>query len=619
MLNISHITNFAPKFYYKYLIYISIPIFILLFFGCKLKDTQTKSISYSTDTAFIHQSIKKANSFKQINFDSLFFYGNLALQKSIAVHYKFGEAKSLHVVATYYRRKGNYPLALNYAQQVANICDSLKKIKDFVEAKFLLANIYKEMGGEKGVVSYLDEALKQAKEASKISTQNNYKVGEIAALNMQGIILKDIANNNGQKQLYDTVFNFYRKAIELIRLSGENNEDLQKLHNNIAQIYYLHYKNYAKALAHLDTSTKMNLKENTPLGLTYNYDATSSTYLAMGNYDLANEYGHKMLALSQSLKTPFRVLDAYNVLLRTNKEMGRNDSALYFMEKATALNDSMNNLKKTAQIAEMQTKYETQKKEDEILKLNITNKSKNKRLFFASGLALLLLGISSIFLIQKKRLQKQKKVISEQSDRLQWMMKELHHRVKNNLQIVSSLLNLQTYRLKDEESISAIKESQLRVQAMSLMHQRLYQVDDVSLVNFKLYLTDLIETLMKSYGIDSDNFKLNLTIENEMLDVDTVMPMGLLVNEIITNAFKYAYTDIKHPSLTISLKNNDKQLQLHVADNGIGMNNAVASSNGFGKKLISALTKQLKATCKVQANNGTHYDILIPYQQNKAA
>jgi prolyl oligopeptidase len=95
------------------------------------------------------------------------------------------------------------------------------------------------------------------------------------------------------------------------------------------------------------------------------------------------------------------------------------------------------------------------------------------------------------------------------------MMKELHHRVKNNLQIVSSLLSLQTYRLKDEESVSAIRESQLRVQAMSLIHQRLYQVDDVSLVNFKLYLDDLVETLMRSYGYGADDFDLLIKVDKE--------------------------------------------------------------------------------------------------------
>lgn len=178
------------------------------------------------------------------------------------------------------------------------------------------------MGGEKGVASYLAEALKQAKEAGIISQQNTYGEGVVGSLNMQGIILKDIANASGEKNLYDTVFNLYKQGIELISKTGEGKVDLPKFHNNIAQIYYLHYKNYPKALAHLDSAMQLNIASNLQLGLTYNYDAISSTYLGMGKYDLVNEYGHKMLALSQSLKTPFRVLDAYNVLLRANKEMG---------------------------------------------------------------------------------------------------------------------------------------------------------------------------------------------------------------------------------------------------------------------------------------------------------
>ena len=181
----------------------------------------------------------------------------------------------------------------------------------------------------------------------------------------------------------------------------------------------------------------------------------------------------------------------------------------------------------------------------------------------AAGLLLLLL---SIVWVQKRKSQQQKQKISQQSEKLQWMMKELHHRVKNNLQIVSSLLNLQTYRLKDEESISAIKESQLRVQAMSLMHQRLYQVEDVSMVNFKLYLDDLVDTLMKAYAYGSDDFDLSINIKKEFLDVDTVMPMGLLVNEIVTNSFKYAYKEVLRPSLSISMGATDKQLELKMKE-----------------------------------------------------
>ena len=197
-------------------------------------------------------------------------------------------------------------------------------------------------------------------------------------------------------------------------------------------------------------------------------------------------------------------------------------------------------------------------------------------------------------------------------------MKELHHRVKNNLQIVSSLLNLQSYRLKDEESKAAIKESQLRVQAMSLIHQRLYQVQNVSMVNFKFYINDLAEMLMKAYGYSPDDFDLQVNIEKELLDVDTVMPLSLLVNEVITNAFKYAYRGIQRPLLKIGLKQDARQLYLSIADNGPGMPTGI-NSNGFGKQLVKALTKQLKASYTLDVTKGTLYLFTIPYLEDKIA
>lgn len=283
------------------------------------------------------------------------------------------------------------------------------------------------------------------------------------------------------------------------------------------------------------------------------------------------------------------------------------------------LADSLNNLEKTAQIAEMQTKYEAGKKDAHIEELTELNEVKNQRFWLLAGASLVLAALLFVVWNQKKKSQRQQKMIAEQSERLQWMMKELHHRVKNNLQIVSSLLNLQSYRLKDEESVSAIKESQLRVQAMSLMHQRLYQVEDVSMVNFKLYLTDLTETLMKAYGYNSDEFDLTIDIEKEMLDVDTVMPMGLLVNEIITNSFKYAYKEVKRPALRIQLAGKDKNLVLDIADNGPGIQSADTTKAGFGTKLISALSKQLKATYTVDHSAGTAYSFTIPYTHKKVA
>jgi two-component sensor histidine kinase len=341
----------------------------------------------------------------------------------------------------------------------------------------------------------------------------------------------------------------------------------------------------------------------------------------MKDYGRAKEYAHKMLAVCEELKAPHRMVNAYRQLTRITKRMKEYDSALYYKELNVWIADSLSNVEKSGQIAEMQEKYEAKEKESQISLLSESNKTQLQRIWILGGAALLLAVLAGAFVWQNRRLTMQKKKIASQSERLGWMMKELHHRVKNNLQIVSSLLSLQTYRLKDEESISAIKESQLRVQAMSLIHQRLYQVQDVSMVNFKLYLDDLVETLMKAYGYGPDDFDLSVNIDNELLDVDTVMPMGLLVNEIITNSFKYAYKDVSRPLLTINMKSEEQQLQLTIADNGPGMN-ATGANNikpGFGKKLIDALTKQLRANYTVSSTQGTVYSFTIPYSNEKAA
>jgi two-component sensor histidine kinase len=125
---------------------------------------------------------------------------------------------------------------------------------------------------------------------------------------------------------------------------------------------------------------------------------------------------------------------------------------------------------------------------------------------------------------------------------------------------------------------------------------------------------------MRAYGYGTDEFDLSINIEKEFLDVDTVMPLGLLVNEIITNSFKYAYHDVTRPLLKIHLTNGDQQLKLEVRDNGPGLQTVAngGSSSGFGKKLIDALSKQLKATYSVNSSGGTVYQFTIPNKDKVA-
>lgn len=597
---------------------------LLLVVACKNSNDYNNQVSAAPslkDTVSINNLLKKARTFNQSNFDSMRYYAVKAQVMAEAVQWKEGIARAQAIECNYQRKKGNYAGAISIGLSVLKMYDSLNLWKEEIALKNYIADIYKEMGGEKGTVEFLRKGLELSKEAQAIAENKNYILGIVSTLNEQGIILRDLSGIANRQDLMDSAFVLYQQGIRLVEESGEAEDEQVKLYNNIAQVYNEHFKDYPMALSFLKKAIEFNTARNNQNGLTYNYDVTSYVYQNMGNFDSADHYGHKMLALSKKLKAPYRMVNAFLVLTNANKKANRNDSALYYYEQSVALADSMNNLERSGQITEMQTKYETEKKEVEIASLNSVNKIRSQRLWIAGGIAALFAIAVLISVMQNRRLQKQKKQITAQSDRLKWMMKELHHRVKNNLQIVSSLLNLQTYRLKDEESISAIKESQLRVQAMSLIHQRLYQVDDVSKVNFKLYLDDLVDTLMRSFGFNSTDFDLQIHVEKEFLDVDMVMPMGLLVNEILTNSFKYAYKETKHPLLHISLLSVNQQFQLEIKDNGPGLNwdAGEPSKPGFGKKLIDALSKQLKAVYSVDNSLGTAYHFNIPQQEEKAA
>ncbi len=597
-----------------------------LFFSCTSKkaspvDKEKLTAPVSSDTGKINGIISKALAFNQTDGDSLCYYADMALQQATAISFREGVANATSAMAACNRKKGDFSAAVSLFLSAINMFDSLGLKQQRIDAQLLLANVYKEIGGEKGTTEYLQKGLMLSEKSEIEARSVNYITGMVNSLSMQGIILRDTWKLDNSNHGMDSAFTKYENALQLIQQTGQAKEQLGKLYNNISQVYNERDKNYPVALSYLQKAVAFNTEKNNLNSLSFNYGNISNVYLGMGNVRQAHEYATKMLDVCNRLKSPHRMLNAYLTLHKLNKQLGHFDSALYYHELFVVVSDSITNVEKAGQVAEMQTRFETARKELEIARLSKSDKENKQRIMQVAVVAAILSLLLGASLWLYRRLQGQKKQIDEQSSRLQWMMKELHHRVKNNLQIVSSLLNLQTYRLTDSESISALKESQLRVQAMSLIHQRLYQAEDVSLVNFKFYINDLVETLMKAYGYTADEFDLDLQIGRELLDVDTVLPMGLMVNEIITNAFKYAYTEERRPLLIISLQDEGSQLKLEIADNGPGMPiiNNQYKSKGFGKSLIDALTKQLKASYTVDGTAGMAWRFNIPYTKQQAA
>lgn len=211
----------------------------------------------------------------------------------------------------------------------------------------------------------------------------------------------------------------------------------------------------------------------------------------------------------------------------------------------------------------------------------------------------------------KEKTEKQNEVILEALQEKELLVSEIHHRVKNNLQIINSLLMLQAKSIKDEESIKAFEESQFRIQTMAMVHQKLYQDSDSLSVDIRTYVSDLSNIILKSYSI-SDQIEVENDIDDIRLDIDTVISLGLIINELMTNSIKYAFDSIKSPKIVFEFKLFEKDLVFVYKDNGIGFKSQEVINQSFGLKLVKLLSKKMKSTPEfIHQENGVEIRFLI--------
>ena len=228
--------------------------------------------------------------------------------------------------------------------------------------------------------------------------------------------------------------------------------------------------------------------------------------------------------------------------------------------------------------------------------------------------SLIFLVLLIIIFIQFVRQKRTSNIIRHQALDMNILMKELHHRVKNNLQIISSLMSLQSFRIKDPKASQAIRDSQQRIEAMSLIHQKLYTNQNITEINIKEFITDLVDNLKNTYCDDYVHIQLNLKVENETLNVDKAIPLSLIINELVSNASKHAFKKNTNPLLTIDLTLANNIIELVVADNGEGINieDWNSKEDSFGKELIKTFVKQLKGFLHVEVLNGTQFTLYFP-------
>jgi PAS domain S-box-containing protein len=198
------------------------------------------------------------------------------------------------------------------------------------------------------------------------------------------------------------------------------------------------------------------------------------------------------------------------------------------------------------------------------------------------------------------------------------LLREIHHRVKNNMQVISSLLKLQSKYIKDEDDAEMFKESQNRIKSMALVHEKLYQSEGLANIDFKEYIKHLTDMLVRSYGMNTGEITLSIDVEDAAIEIDSAIPCGLIVNELVSNSLKHAFPEVKNGAIKISLHSiDDNEMELTISDNGVGMPEKLDYTNvdSLGLKLVNILTKQIDGSLTMDRGEGTVFRIRFSKQK----
>ncbi|TDQ07343.1 tetratricopeptide repeat-containing sensor histidine kinase [Pedobacter metabolipauper] len=369
-----------------------------------------------------------------------------------------------------------------------------------------------------------------------------------------------------------------------------------------------------------DAINEDKLTEPDALSSTINF-YTGRFYVNTGRYSNAVYFLQRVIDLRKQYPGISRIMDTEYLLFKVDSAAARPYLAIKHLQVHNMLKDSIFNETKSKQIEELQIQYETDKKEQNIQLLENHAKFQQINLNITYGGILFLLIIIGVlynfYRIKKKSnddLQSKQIVINQKNSSLlqlvnekEWLLKEIHHRVKNNLQIVQSLLNSQASYLKDKEALSAIQNSKNRVQAISLIHQKLYQSDNMAMINMNIYIQELCLHLRHSFET-SNRILFELNIDAVELDVSQAVPVGLIMNEAITNSIKYAFPDDAKGVISISLQQVEgNTIVLTVTDNGIGLpeNFNALKNEALGIKLMNGLSEDLDGKFSISQDQGT--------------
>jgi two-component sensor histidine kinase len=599
-------------------------------------------------------------------------YNKSALQNFIRSGNRAMQASTYQDLGNLYSLDDNQYVAIQNLKQGLEIYQSIK-YRPLQGLYYLLDEAYDQLGDYKQAVNYGLQALKTAMIVGDTSSQlcaiynhigRTYRnLGQMDKAGQYFRSALPVAARNHDNDSYDIV------ALNLARVLSSTGSAMEAVNllktfkttsdNELIAIKYavtmyaltqLHqfynaesyYSKVQSSLLKLDKRSNVKEIVNNDI-LSYLYLKKDFTGVRRAIYDLEDASNFPV-----SKKT--HILDQH-WLFRVDSAQGKYLSAIRHGQVEKKLQDSLVNAEKDKYISALEIEYETGNKirelklknqailllvkQSELQKTSLQKASLLRNVIVTGVIMLLLLLIISYNRYQLKqksnvKLQEQQVLINNKNSSLvhlvndkdklicekEWLLKEIHHRVKNNLQIVISLLNSQTVYLKNSDALEAILDSQHRVNSISLIHQKLYQSKNLSRIDMSEYIGDLVAYLKQSFGTNS-NIEMIIDVEPLDLDVSLAVPIGLILNEAITNAIKYAFPAEKAGKIKIVLDEPvPGTLFLSIADNGCGLPAGLEPDkcNSLGMSLMQGLSRQLNGRLEIINNKGLKLNIMIADQ-----
>lgn len=575
-------------------------IIAVLILWCDISQGQTNE----ADTAQVLYMLAKADTVSNEDYEITLL--NRADSLAEDLDYARGMYKVDMAIGEYYHRRNNSAEALLHFQQANDIADWQNNKADMAAASNAMGGVYYNKADYSLALKYFREAEEQWR-----ATGNENKLA--VALNNIG----EIYLLTGK---YNEALEYFLKSVKISEKVGR--QDWELANNQNIGMAYLYMGEYDDAIAYVKKSIKLAHVVNDTLMMAGAYYAMGEVYRSIKEYNNAGPYYDFAEQLQERLPVSTGKRDLMLAQSKLNKALGNYKKALAYHEQYVTIKDSIFNETKQLELLLAEQRIKEEKKNREIAEFKhqaevsqmqvSTQKSKSLGYILAAAI---FLGLSFIIFVLYRRQQANNRLLEQSVQEKEVLLKEVHHRVKNNFQVITSLLNLQTALFEDPKTKEAFNESKNRIAAMSLVHEQLYKNKQLSRLKMDSYLNDLTSTVVGTFDFKGEkHIKYKTNGQNLELDVDTAIPLGLIINELVTNACKYAFTEVKEGLIEVKLFNRpDGFFELTVRDNGKGLPEGFKMSkvDTLGLELVQILVGQLNGQFHWENDNGAVFQMIF--------